>query len=247
MALRLPSPMLARSGAIPSGDYSFEVKWDGFRALVSRNGDFQVRSRRGWNMTPLLPELGDLPAEAVFDGEIVAFSDGRPHFPLVCDRILHRDSSIPLTYVIFDLLAFDGEATTHLPYRERRQLLENVKLGSGLWFVAETFDDGRALFAAVCEQAMEGVVAKRRSQRYRPGERAWIKTKNKSYWRYPEELESLRRSLERRYGSSSARSSAGAHSASSAFSGEQALRHGSPNSLSAHSGQNTCSSPTPSE
>jgi ATP-dependent DNA ligase len=42
MALRLPSPMLARSGAIPSGDYGFKVKWDGFRALVSRNGDFQV-------------------------------------------------------------------------------------------------------------------------------------------------------------------------------------------------------------
>jgi ATP-dependent DNA ligase len=45
MALRLPPPMLARSGAIPTGDYAFEVKWDGFRALVSRNGDFQVRSR----------------------------------------------------------------------------------------------------------------------------------------------------------------------------------------------------------
>jgi bifunctional non-homologous end joining protein LigD len=123
MALRLPSPMLARPGgaAIPSGDYAFEVKWDGFRALVSRNGDFQVRSRRGWNMTALLPEFGDLPAKAMFDGEIVAFSDGRPHFPLVCDRLLHRDSSIPLTYVIFDVLALDGEPTMNLPYRERRE------------------------------------------------------------------------------------------------------------------------------
>jgi bifunctional non-homologous end joining protein LigD len=183
---------------MPAGDYSFEVKWDGFRSLVSRNGDFQVRSRRGWNMTTLLPDLGDLPRDAVFDGEVVAFADGRPHFPLVCDRLLHRDSSIPLTFVIFDVLALDGEATTYLPYRERRQLLENVKFGSGPWFVAEAFDDGQALFAAVCEQGMEGVVAKRRSQRYRPGERAWVKTKNKAYWRYAEELESLRRSLERR-------------------------------------------------
>jgi ATP-dependent DNA ligase len=102
MALRLPSPMLARSGAIPSGDYGFEVKWDGFRALVSRSGDFQVRSRRGWNMTALVPELGDLPAEASFDGEIVAFADGRPDFPLVCQRLLHGERSVPLTYVIFD-------------------------------------------------------------------------------------------------------------------------------------------------
>jgi ATP-dependent DNA ligase len=56
--------MLARAGAIPSGDYAFELKWDGFRALVSRNGDFRVNSRRGWNMTPLLPDLADLPAQA---------------------------------------------------------------------------------------------------------------------------------------------------------------------------------------
>jgi bifunctional non-homologous end joining protein LigD len=56
MALRLPSPMLTRSGAIPTGDYAFEVKWDGFRALVSRNGDFRVGSRRGWNMTALFDE-----------------------------------------------------------------------------------------------------------------------------------------------------------------------------------------------
>jgi bifunctional non-homologous end joining protein LigD len=59
---------------------------------------------------------------------------------------------VPLTYVIFDVLALDGAETTHLPYRERRQFLENVKLGSGPWFVADAFDDGQALFAAVCEQ-----------------------------------------------------------------------------------------------
>jgi bifunctional non-homologous end joining protein LigD len=198
MALRLPSPMLARSGAIPTGDYAFEVKWDGFRALVSRNGDFQVRSRRGWNMTALLPELGDLPAEAIFDGEIVAFADGRPHFPLVGDRLLHGDRTVALTYVIFDVLAVDGESKMALPYLERRQLLDRLKLGSGPWFVVETFDEGAALFAAVCDQGLEGIVAKRRSQPYRPGERAWIKTKNKAYWRYGDEVESLRRSLERR-------------------------------------------------
>jgi bifunctional non-homologous end joining protein LigD len=195
--MRLPEPMLLRSGAIPSGDYAFEVKWDGFRALVSRNGDFTVRSRRGWNMTALLQDLSDLPADTVFDGEIVAFENGHPHFPLVCDRLLHGDRSVPLTYVIFDVLTLEGEPTLRLPYRERRQLLDGLKLGDGPWFVAETFEDGEALFAAVCEQGLEGVVAKRQSQPYRPGERAWVKTKNKAYCRYGEEVESLRRSLER--------------------------------------------------
>jgi ATP-dependent DNA ligase len=60
-------------------------------------------------MTPLLPELVDLPAGVMLDGELVAFADGRPHFPLVCDRLLRGDSSIALMYVIFDVLAVDGE------------------------------------------------------------------------------------------------------------------------------------------
>jgi bifunctional non-homologous end joining protein LigD len=139
-----------------------------------------------------------LPADTVFDGEIVAFENGRPHFPLVCDRLLHGDRSVPLNYVIFDVLRLEGEPTLRLPYRERRQLLDGLKLGDGPWFVAETFDDGAALFAAVCEQGMEGIVAKRQTQPYRPGERGWVKTKNKAYWRYGEELDSLQRSIDRR-------------------------------------------------
>jgi bifunctional non-homologous end joining protein LigD len=198
MGLRLPSPMLARSGALPSGDYAFELKWDGFRAIVSRNGDFRARSRRGWEMTSLLPQLADLPAIGIFDGELVAFADGRPHFPLVCDRLLRKDASVALTYVVFDLLALNGESLIGRPYRERRTLLEELDLGCGPWFVAETFDDGGALFAAVCEQGLEGLVAKRRSERYRSGERRWIKVKNRAYWRYGDELASLRRSIERR-------------------------------------------------
>jgi bifunctional non-homologous end joining protein LigD len=93
------------------------------------------------------------------------------------------------------VLELDREPTIALPYRERRTLLDELALPAGPWFVAETFDDGAALFAAVCAQGLEGVVAKRRGQRYRPGERAWIKTKNHDYWRYEQELESLRRSL----------------------------------------------------
>jgi ATP-dependent DNA ligase len=55
--------MLARSGAIPTrGDCTFEVKWDGFRAIVSTEGEpLRARSRRGWNMTDLVPELSALP------------------------------------------------------------------------------------------------------------------------------------------------------------------------------------------
>jgi ATP-dependent DNA ligase len=49
--------MLSRPGPLPSGSgWSLEVKWDGFRAIVSTEDELRVRSRRGWNMTPVLPD-----------------------------------------------------------------------------------------------------------------------------------------------------------------------------------------------
>ena len=79
--------MLARSGQIPTrGGCVYEVKWDGFRAVVStERASLRVRSRRGWDMAPLVPELLALPISGTFDGELVAFGeDGSPDFPLLC-------------------------------------------------------------------------------------------------------------------------------------------------------------------
>ena len=63
--------MLARSGRLPtSGDFAYEVKWDGFRAIVSTEGPLRVRSRRGWDMTEHVGFLSQLPVHAVLDGEL---------------------------------------------------------------------------------------------------------------------------------------------------------------------------------
>jgi ATP-dependent DNA ligase len=95
--------MLARSGPVPPGaTWAFELKWDGFRAIVSTEDGLAVRSRRGWNMTPVLPGLRGLPPGVVLDGELVAWKGSEPYFPLVCRRVLNRDMSVPLTFVIFD-------------------------------------------------------------------------------------------------------------------------------------------------
>ncbi len=195
---------MARPGPLPAGDYSFELKWGGFRALVARKGDFRVRSRRGWDMTALLPELADLPADGVFGGELVAFADGVPYFPLVCERLLHghRDVAltfvvfdvleldgevvmdrpchrdVALTFVVFDVLELDGEVVMDRPFAHRRRLLDELELRLGPWFVADALEDGAALYTAACERGLEGVVAKRRLERYRPRERGWIKVKN---------------------------------------------------------------------
>jgi bifunctional non-homologous end joining protein LigD len=184
--------MLARSGQLPTrGGWAFEVKWDGFRALVSTENGLRVRSRRGWNMTDLLPELASLPVKATLDCELVAFGpDGAPDFPLVCERMLMRHRNVVVTLVIFDLLSLRGRSMLSLPYSKRRDELEALDLNGAYWTTPETFDDGAALFEAVCAHELEGVVAKRRASLYRPGERGWVKTKNRDYWRYEMERES---------------------------------------------------------
>jgi ATP-dependent DNA ligase len=74
----LPEPMFARSGRLPtSGDYADELKWDGFRAIVSTEGALRVRSRRGWDMTPHVGFLAQLPVRT---GSVA--DDG----PTVCYR-----------------------------------------------------------------------------------------------------------------------------------------------------------------
>jgi bifunctional non-homologous end joining protein LigD len=191
--------MLSRPGPLPSGSgWSFELKWDGFRALVSTEDGLTVRSRRGWDMTPVLPELRALPAGLVLDGELVAWKDSEPYFPLVCRRVLNRDMSIPLTFVVFDLLRQKGVDLTSQPYRDRRRKLERLQMDGPAWTTSETFDDGRALFTAVCELGFEGVVAKNHSSLYRPNDRGWVKVKHPNYWRHDAEREAMERSRRRR-------------------------------------------------
>ncbi len=114
----LPPPMLLRPGALPKGDqWAFELKWDGFRAIVSTEDGLRVRSRRGWNMTSRLPELAVLPRGLVLDGELVAFNDaGAPHWPLLCERVLHGNRSIGVTFVAFDVLRVDGHDVMRSPW-----------------------------------------------------------------------------------------------------------------------------------
>jgi bifunctional non-homologous end joining protein LigD len=186
--------MLARPDALPRCDYAYEVKWDGFRAIVATEDGLEVRSRRGWNMTDLLPELAALPSGLVLDGELVAFGDdGRPSFPLLSRRVLHKRPRIPVVLMIFDVLRVQGEDAMCLPYSRRRALLEALDLDGPTWRTPDSFDDGEALLQATSRLGLEGVVAKKRSEPYRPGERGWIKTKHRHYWRFGQELEGAQR------------------------------------------------------
>jgi bifunctional non-homologous end joining protein LigD len=200
VVLRLPEPMLARSGPVPTGrGWTFEPKLDGFRCLVCTHAGFRARSRRGWNMTHLLTQVGRcLPAGVQLDGELVALDEtGRPDFHRLSSRMLHGRPGIALTLFVFDVLAVEGLPTTMLPYSERRELLEELELENERVRLVATFEDGEALFAAVCERGLEGVVAKRERDPYRPGERQWVKTKNRTTVRFAEERDRSQRSRSR--------------------------------------------------
>jgi bifunctional non-homologous end joining protein LigD len=129
---------------------------------------------------------------------LVAWRDSVPYFPDVGRRLLHRDASIRLTYVIFDVLRHGSTDLTGKPYSDRRSALESLALDSPSWTTAETFDDGPALYSSVCALGLEGVVAKRRASSYAAGKRGWVKVKNPKYWRRDDEREALARSRERR-------------------------------------------------
>jgi hypothetical protein len=75
---------------------------------------------------------------------------------------------------------------------ERRTILDGLGLEGTGWCTSHVFDDGERLFAAVVQQRLEGIIAKRLSSSYRPGERDWLKMKNRDYWRFGQELELAR-------------------------------------------------------
>jgi bifunctional non-homologous end joining protein LigD len=105
--------------------------------------------------------------------------------------VLNPDRSIPGQYKVFDVLAIGGESVTALSFARRRDRLEKLDLDGPAWMTPDTFDDGHALYNAVCERGFEGILAKWRRASYRPGQRGWIKVKNPAYWRRGLELAAM--------------------------------------------------------
>ncbi|MGW5670261.1 non-homologous end-joining DNA ligase [Micromonospora sp. NPDC003776] len=189
---KLVPPMLASSGALPTGPgWGYEFKWDGVRAVAYADGGLRLLSRNDRDVTGAYPELGELPRllagrRAVLDGEVVALdAGGRPSFSALQRRMHVRApaaalvASTPVRLYLFDLLHLDGRDTTSLPYTERRAALAELGLSGEsvetppYW----TGEAGRDLATAAAELGLEGVVAKRLDATYEPGRRAssWVK------------------------------------------------------------------------
>lgn len=169
---------------LPTGaDWAYEFKWDGVRALLDvTDSRVRIRSRNGNDVSGGYPELVAQAAgvgDVLLDGEIVAFTDGRPSFGRLQQRMHVRGvaelkrltEQVPVTFVAFDILRRFGVDLTARPYAERRETLERFVAEHPGWTLSPSFDDGPATEQVAREHGLEGVVAKRTGSPYRPGAR----------------------------------------------------------------------------
>lgn len=189
------APMKAVSADVPTEDgWAFEVKWDGMRIVASVDDEVRLTSAAGHDATDRFPELAGLGAHlgttgVVLDGEVVALDErGRADFGRLQprmqartpERIAHLRRTVPVAFVVFDLLHLAGHDTTSLPYLERRRLLADLVTPTETWLVpAHQIGDGPALHAAAAARGLEGIMAKRLDSPYLPGRRSpsWRKCK----------------------------------------------------------------------
>ena len=179
-------PMAARVvDELPEGaDWMYEVKFDGYRALLLKHGArVQIRSRNDKDLTATYSSVTAAAtrlhaAQAVLDGEIVAVdAHGRPSFQALQHRSAHPRHTV--VFYAFDLLHLDGEDLTGRPLEERRAQLPEVLNGSGILLSIALPGTPGQVIKAVQALGLEGVIAKRKSSRYIPGERntSWVKLK----------------------------------------------------------------------
>ncbi|MGH8915053.1 MAG: ATP-dependent DNA ligase [Acidimicrobiia bacterium] len=174
-------PMLATrwNDAFDDSTWWFEIKWDGYRAIVSADGGMiHARSRRGLDLTGPFPELSALPIPdgVALDGEVVAFDDmGRPSFSNLQRRTgfggRGTGAEVGVNFVAFDLL-HDRESLIDRPYEERVQRLAGLDLRSPIVVPEPIREHGVSLFEAAKGQGLEGIVGKRSGSPYLPGRRS---------------------------------------------------------------------------
>src|SRR6059036_1521360 len=190
-------PMLAKiAEELPEGgNFLFEPKWDGFRAIVFRGGDdVFIQSRDLRPLDRYFPELHEvfleqLPSGAVVDGEIVMptkhgldFGGLQMRLHPAASRVAKLAKATPAAFVAFDLLAVGQESLLDVPQKERRVQLEQLfkKIRRPLHLTPMTRDRNRAVdWLQRFEGAgLDGVVAKPATGAYQPGKRAMFKIKH---------------------------------------------------------------------
>lgn len=162
----------------------FEIKWDGYRAVASKQKDqIELYSRNDLDFAqkyaPVAEALRTIKHEVIVDGEMVIVDDqGVPHFEWL--QSWHKDPHGFLHYYIFDILWCNGHDVRGMPLIERKKLLKTVLPKSDvLRFSDDVKTDGLKLFSQIKKRGLEGVTAKRADSPYREDVRGqdWLKIK----------------------------------------------------------------------
>ena len=182
-------PMKARLVDEPPkhGDWLYELKFDGIRAMAIKNDrKVSLISRNGNKLDARFPEIVEavknLPVrEYVIDGEVVALDeDGRSSFQLL-QGLEMEGRKAPLRLYVFDLLQLDGKSLLGLPLEQRKQVLAKIceNVGDPIRYSGEISGDVKSLLAEVKRRGLEGLIGKQRNSVYEPGRRSgtWIKLK----------------------------------------------------------------------
>ncbi len=182
------SPMLATLVDQPFDEagWSYEIKWDGYRALgYLKKGNVELRSRNNKSFEkyyPIFDALKKWKINAVVDGELVVLNEkGQSNFSALQNWRSEADGN--LIYYLFDLLWLEGRDLMGLALSERRALLQSVVPAEGPIRYSEGFETGgKEFFAAAQRMGLEGIVAKRKNSGYSPGirSREWLKIKTAS-------------------------------------------------------------------
>lgn len=189
-------PMLATiAEPFDSPEYTYEIKWDGYRSLAFLDSETRLQSRNLKDITAVFPELTKIHRSQkkpgiILDGELITLRNGKPSFLELQKRgqlrneaqIRNIAKTIPVVYVVFDLLYLNYQPVLNEPIEKRRLLLaENLNPFDGL--IRATFIDsqGAAYFRSISEMGLEGVIAKKKGSIYLPGKRVktWLKFKRK--------------------------------------------------------------------
>ena len=169
------------------GNWLYELKFDGIRAIAIKDGEKVLLISRNENkLDKRFPEIADavkdLPAnECVIDGEAVALDEeGRSSFQLL-QALEMEGRKAPLRFYVFDLLQLNGKSLLDLPVEQRKQVLAKVceNVGDPIRYSGEISGDVESLLAEVTKRGLEGLIGKQRGSKYEPGRRsgAWIKLK----------------------------------------------------------------------
>jgi len=166
--------MLAVTASHPFSDedWWFEPKWDGYRAVISVGRTLHIYSRNGHDLLQWYPMLQaverDLPHPIVLDAELVAWVDGRPSFSTLQQRIGPQ-----YLLMVFDCLYTEERWILHEPLARRLEMLhQNVRTSDLIVVTEGVKGQGVSYFEAICNQGLEGVMAKRLDGRYFAGRRS---------------------------------------------------------------------------